>query len=117
MKPSDTWVSDWSYGIEPALENKVSEELIDLFSGFWIWAGLEEKSKKTQARYSSSLQALGGYLVREVGEGNMGEKSTTEFLYSNVNDEGGPWVYYDNEAWQKELDVVCRKISKYMATL
>ena len=113
MKPTDAWINDWSCGVDPHIEKSTAEDLLRLFSEFWCWAELSEKSKKTQRRYSSSLHALGGYLVVEAGEGNKGKKSTYEFVQEKVDDEGGPLVYLDNEEWQNELDLVCRKLCRY----
>ena len=114
MKPLETWINDWSYGIDQKTEKKSSEELLALFSGFWIWANLDEKSIKTQRRYSTALHALGGYLIMEIGEGNKNKDSIVEFVRSKIGDGCGPLVYIDNEQWQREIDLVCRRLYKYI---
>ena len=113
MKPTDAWINDWSYGVDPCIEKSTAEDLLRLFSEFWCWAELSQKSKKTRRRYSSALHALGGYLVVEAGEGNKSKKSTYEFVQEKVNEGGGPLVYLDNEEWQNELDLICRKLCRY----
>jgi hypothetical protein len=35
---------------------------------------------------------------------------------SYIDTGEGPLIYHDNETWQKELDAVCRKLHKYMAS-
>jgi len=59
------------------------------------------------------LHTLGGHLIVEVGEGNKINKSTYKFVQEKIDHEGGPLVHLDNEAWQNELDLVCRKLHKY----
>ena len=116
MEPTTEWVSDWRYGVEQEQEKKTSEELLVIFKEFWIWASINTKSKSTKRRYSGALHALGGYLVEEVGNGHRGNKSILEFTKSYVDSGDGPLIYQNNEAWQNELDTVCRKLHKYLST-
>ena len=101
-------------GIMRGQEEKTAEELIEIFKDFWTWANLEAKSKSTKRRYSSSLHALGGYLVEETAKGYRGLKNIREFLKDYIDAGEGPLIYYDNEAWQDELDTVCRRLNKYL---
>ena len=114
MKPTIDWITDWGYGVEPSKEKETSEELLRIFQDFWCWANLDTKSKSTKQRYSTALAALGGYIVEETGNGNRGAKSIHEFLKSYIDSGDGPLIYHDNEAWQDELDTVCRKLYKYL---
>jgi len=114
MKPKDNWITDWSYGLKPNLEKKTAEELIEIFQEFWLWANIESKSKSTRQRYSSALHALGGYLVEETGNGHRGSKTIQDFLKDYIDLGEGPLIHINNEAWQNELDTVCRKLYKYL---
>ena len=116
MKPTNDWIKDWRYGVERSQEEKTSEELLRIFEDFWGWANLETKSKSTRKRYSAALHSLGGYLVEEVGKGHCGSKTTHEFLKGYIDSGDGPLIHYDNEAWQNELDTVCRRLYKYLLT-
>jgi hypothetical protein len=116
MKPTTEWIKDWHAGLQPRLETQAAGELLDIFQAFWSWSDLDAKSKSTKQRYAGSLHALGGYLVGEVGNGHRGNKSLQEFIMSYIDAEEGPLIYHDNEVWQKELDTVCRKLHKYMAS-
>lgn len=117
MKPANEWVTEWQYGVNPEQEKKASEELLVIFREFWDRASLDEKSKSTKQRYSAALHALGGYLVEDAGEGHRGNKSILEFINCHIDTEGGPLIHHDNEAWQNELDTVCRKLYKYVVNL
>lgn len=114
MKPTEKWIEDWRYGMEPKLEQKTAEELIKEFQAFWIWANLESRSKTTKQRYSGALHALGGYLVEETGKGVRSGMGIREFLEVYIASGDGPLIYHDNEACQDELDTVCRKLYKYL---
>jgi len=105
---------DWRCGIIPSQEDQTANELIEIFKDFWSWANLETKSKSTKRRYSAALHALGGYLVEETAKGNRGTKKIIEFLKEYIDTEEGPLIHYDNEAWQAELDTVCRRFYKYL---
>jgi len=115
MKPETKWATDWRYGVEPELEKKTSEELLLVFQDFWNGTCLETKSKSTKQRYAGALHALGGYLVEEAVNGNRGNKLIYDFLKSYIDSGDGPLIYHDNEAWQSELDTVCRKLYKFLA--
>jgi len=116
MKPEKEWITDWRNGVKPTQEKKTSEELLLIFQEFWNWASLDKKSKSTKQRYSVALHSLGGYLVEEVGNENRGNKSTHDFLMHYINSGEGPLIHHDNETWQNELDTVCRKLFKYLAS-
>jgi len=114
MKPKTKWITDWRFGVEPELEKKTSEELLVIFQDFWNGACLETKSKSTKQRYAGALHALGGYLVEEGVNGIRGDKSIYDFLKGYIDSGDGPLIYYDNEAWQSELDTVCRKLYQFL---
>jgi len=116
MIPTENWIKDWRYGLEPGLEKRVSEELIEIFKAFWAWANLDTKSKNTQQIYSAALHALGGYLVEEVGNKARLPETTQELLRGHIDSGDGPLIHHDNETWQNELDRVCRKLFKYINT-
>ena len=117
MKPNNKWINDWHTGIESARETAIFAELLNYFMDFWDKMKLDDKSKTTKGRYSSSLHALGGYLVEKAtsDEDDL-EDTVDELLSKSIEPEGGPFIYYDDESWQDEVDMVCRKIYKYMKT-
>ena len=117
IKPNNKWINDWHTGIESARETAISVELLKYFMDFWDKMKLEEKSKTTKRLYYSSLHALGGYLVEKAtSDDDDLEDTVDELLSKYIESEGGPFIYYDDESWQDEVDMVCRKIYKYMKT-
>ncbi len=113
MSPKLDWIENWRVGIDLPVENRISQELLDLFNDFWISSSLEEKSKKTKSRYSSALHALGGYIVKQAVSEEYDGKNGIELLFDSINKYEGPLIYHDEESWQDELDMVCRKLFKY----
>lgn len=114
MKPNIEWIDDWQIGVKPPRENQVSMDLLSFFIDFWAKEKLDEKSKTTMNRYSTSLHALGGYLVERAISDNDSEKTAIELLSEYISPDDGPLIYYENENWQDELDMVCRKIYRNM---
>lgn len=115
MKPTSEWIEDWQIGENPSREREVSDHLLRLFTDFWSFRRLNEKSKTTRNRYSGCLQALGGYLVEQaVFDDDGTEMTTDELLSEHVGPHEGPLIYLDNETWQNEIDMVCRSLYKYM---
>ncbi|MDZ7753800.1 MAG: hypothetical protein U5S82_19685 [Gammaproteobacteria bacterium] len=114
MKPNKNWIEDWRYGVDPRLERRVSEDLLEIYKDFWVWADLDAKSKTTQQRYSAALHALGGYIVEKAGNQGRVPDTSQEFLREHIDFGDGPLIHHDNEAWQSELDAVCRKLYKYI---
>ena len=114
MKPSEKWIDDWKIGLEPGREDQVAAGLVEYFVDFWDKVKLDEKSKKTRNRYGSALHALGGYLVEKAITEEDADKTAHELLLEYVYEDEGPLVYHDNEDWQDEFDMVCRKFYKYM---
>ena len=114
MIPTDDWINDWDCGVAPNLEREVGQELISVFRAFWHWANLETKRKSTQRVYSDALHALGGYLVQEIENGEYLPETTREFLRGYIDSGDGPLIHPDNEAWQDEVDRVCRQLCKYI---
>jgi len=79
---------------------------------FWDEEQLDGKSLTTRNRYSASLHALGGYLVKRGISGEDLNKTAYEMLSEYVGPDDGPLIYHHNEDWQNEVDMVCRKIYK-----
>ena len=113
MKPDPSWIHDWKVGINNEREKAVSQELVTLFAAFLEETGIYQKSKKTQYRYESSLHALGGFLVEKAVWGDE-DKTTRELLTKYVDPYEGPLIFQDKESWQEEVDMVCRKLYKYL---
>jgi hypothetical protein len=114
MKPNREWIDDWRMGVKPSRENQISTDLLDFFLDFWAVEKLDRKSKTTMNRYSTSLHRLGGYLVEQAISDDDSEKTAYELLSEYISPDEGPLVYHENENWQDEFDMVCRKIYKYM---
>ncbi len=111
-KPDQTWVSAWEIGEHPERERKISAELVDCFLAFWDAQELDGKAKTTRNRYSDALHALGGYLVEEAISEDGLPMTTNELLAEHIDFAGGPLIHHDEEAWQDEIDMVCRKLYK-----
>jgi len=111
--PDNKWITDWKCGVDAAREKELGNEFVQVFSAFWNDADLESKSKSTKNRYYSALHCLGGYLI-EQGVYEEKELTAHELLMSEIDQYEGPLIHHNNEAWQKELDTVCKKLFKYM---
>jgi len=115
MKPNSKWINDWHTDIESAREDVIAAELLKYFVDLWDKMKLDEKSKTTKKRYSNSFHALGGYLVKQsISDDDDLDDTVDELLSKYIESEGGPFIYYDDESWQEEFDMVCRKIYKFM---
>lgn len=117
MMPNVKWIDDWKIGINPSRENQVALGLLEYFVDFWNREKLEQKSKTTRSRYSGSLHALGGYLVEQTISEDEKDKTAHELLLEYIGPNEGPLVYHNDEDWQDELDMVCRKFYKYLKTI
>jgi hypothetical protein len=114
MKPSNKWINDWYIGVKSSRENAIAADLLNLFMDFWDKLKLDEKSKTTRNRYSASLHALGGYLVEQAISDDDLDKTAGDLLSEYIGPDVGPLIFQDNESWQDEVDMVCRKIYKHM---
>jgi hypothetical protein len=112
-KPNNSWIKDWKIGENPSRENELGKDLVSIFKRFWIDCKLDSKSKSTMNRYTGALHCLGGYLV-EKGIYNEINFSALELINEYITKHEGPLVHYDNEDWQDELDMVCRKLYKHI---
>jgi len=115
MKPTESWINDWKYGVDPVKEREFSIKLLSMFQQFWHSAELDQKSKTTRQRYSNALHALGGWAVEKAVEDNT-SMDAHHFLVEATSGRDGPLIYLDREEWQKELDIVCRKLYKFLAS-
>jgi len=115
MKPTESWIKDWGIGISPARETEISRELLKIFQEFWQWAELDQKSRSTQQRYSAALHALGGWAVEEWVESDETIDAHQQLLEATAAGDG-PLIYQGREEWQRELDMACRKLYKFLAS-
>ncbi len=113
-KPELFWIDDWAIGEEPEREQMISEELLECFRAFWDAQELDGKAKTTRNRYSDALHALGGYLVKEAISEDGIPMTINELLAEHIDFAGGPLIHHDEEAWQDEIDMVCRKLHKHL---
>jgi hypothetical protein len=114
VQPRSEWIDDWRIGLAPSRERRVSRELLNVFSAFWKSERMDEKSATTKSRYSAGLHALGGYIVAQAASPEERDTALGELLARAIEHGEGPLIYHDNEAWQRELDTVCRKVHKYL---
>lgn len=115
MKPDNKWIDEWRIGENSPIESAISIALLNVFMDFWSSRKLDEKSETTRNRYSSGLHALGGFLVEKavLSEDDF-DKTADELLHEYLAPDDGPLIYHDNEDWQAELDMVCRKLYRFM---
>ena len=111
---SNKWINDWHIGVKPSKETAIAADLLDFFLDFWDKMNIDEKSKTTKNRYSSALHALGGYLVEQAISDDDQDKTAGDLLLEYIGPDDGPLIFHDNESWQNEVDLVCRKICKHM---
>lgn len=113
MKPTLEWTEDWCLGIDIPKESQISRCILDLFVDFWNGEGIGQKSKSTLNRYKAALISLGSYIVEQSISEEGNGKSAKELLLMSIDNEGGPLLFQDEDSWQNELDMVCRKLHKY----
>lgn len=114
MQPTNKWINDWHIGVKSSRENAIAADLLNLFMDFWDKLKIDEKSKTTRNRYSASLHALGGYLVKQAISEDYLDQTADDLLSEYVGPEDGPLIFHDNKSLQDELDMVCRRIYKQM---
>jgi hypothetical protein len=114
MKPNIKWINDWHIGENPSKEKEISTELLEIFMDFWANEKLDEKSKTTKNRYGTSLHTIGGHIVEHAIVKDDSDKTAYELLSDNICDDEGPLIYPENQDWQNEVDMVCRRLYKYM---
>ncbi|WP_028582844.1 hypothetical protein [Desulfogranum japonicum] len=113
MKPNLDWVNDWKVGNNPKNEEHIGTELFLIFYKFWEELDLDNKSKTTKRRYYNALHCLGGFLVEEYSS-SIDNIETIEMLKYELSEDEGPLIHHDDETWQKEIDLVSRKLYKYI---
>ena len=113
MKPAIEWAEDWEIGVNQARETEVTLGVLEMFVDFWVEESIGDKSKSTVNRYRAALQSLGSYIVEQsISEEGLDLK-IEELILGCIDEEGGPFLFQDEETWQSELDMVCRKLHKY----
>lgn len=115
MKPNVNWLNDWKVGGNSQREKYLGIELLNIFEKFWKESGLNSKSNTTKRKYSNALQCLGRYLT-EKGTFEENKMTALELLMNAISEEEGPLIHHDNETWQNEIDLVSRKILKYITS-
>jgi len=114
LEPRRAWIDDWLMGTDPTREALLARAFVDIFRRFWMAEGLGERSRSTRRRHSGGLHALGGYLVSRGLEPEHTERTAHELLWEAVELDEGPLIFWDNEAWQDELDTTCRRLRRYL---
>jgi hypothetical protein len=115
VKPDRQWLEDWQVGEDPSREIEIAENLLKIFDEFWDSQSLDSKSKTTKSRYADALHALGGYLAEKsvLDKDNL-SKTADDLLAAYLGPDEGPLIHYDNEQWQNEIDMVCRKLFRFI---
>jgi hypothetical protein len=113
-KPDNEWIEEWRIGERPSRENSISKDLLKIFIEFSEALSLGTKSKATQSRYCSAMHALGGWIVEKSLIEDKMTMAAIDLLKEYVSSSEGPLAYRDNEKWQIEFDMVCRKLHKYI---
>lgn len=117
--PNKSWSKSWQLGTRPSEEDSLSSGLIEIFEKFWEHQELSSKSKTTVRRYSDSLHSIGVHITDHFFKNDLHEydptKSAKEILLQFIDEEEGPWIY-DTEDDQREIDLVSKKLYKYIKT-
>lgn len=116
--PNITWIKSWQLGLKPSEEESLSLNIIDIFEKFWEDQKLSIKSKTTIRRYSNSLQSIGGYIINQLFNSFQDDEydlssPVKEIILLFVDEYEGPWIY-DNEEDQRDIDLVSKKLYKYL---
>ncbi|MBC2712027.1 MAG: hypothetical protein HGJ94_13900 [Desulfosarcina sp.] len=57
---------------------------------------------------------FGGYLVEQAISEEYRSMPIRELLFTHIDENEGPLIHQDNGTWQAEIDMVCRKLYKYL---
>jgi len=116
VKPGPAWLEDWRCGVDPRREDAIGQRLLEIFGQFWDDSGIDRMSATSRRRHANALHAVGGHLLaRALAEDGLG-LTAEELLAEHVTADDGPLVTCDDEAWQNEVDSVCRKLHRHLAS-
>ena len=115
--PNDNWAKYWRIGLKPNEEKSLSLEIIKIYKEFWKQQSLSSKSKTTRRRYSNGLAAIGSHIIDQLfnfyPEKYDQNKSASDVLLDFVDKYEGPLIY-ETENEQREIDLVSRKLYKFI---
>lgn len=114
MGPDRKWIDDWMLGVDVERERELGRWFLLHFAEFWVVEGLDRRSETTRRRYSGSLHALGGYLVKRAVSDDHAGDSAGELLWDAIDLDEGPLIFYDHEVRQEELDRTCRRLYEHL---
>ena len=115
--PNYNWAEYWRIGLKPNEEKSLSLEIIKIYKEFWKQQSLSSKSKTTRRRYSNGLAAIGSHIIDQLfnmyPEKYDQNKSASDVLLDFVDKYEGPLIY-ETENEQREIDLVSRKLYKFI---
>ena len=115
--PNDNWAEYWRIGLKPNEEKSLSLEIVKIYKEFWKQQSLSSKSKTTRRRYSNGLAAIGSHIIDQLfniyPEKYDQNKSASDVLLDFVDKYEGPLIY-ETENEQREIDLVSRKLYKFI---
>ena len=115
--PNYNWAEYWRIGLKPNEEKLLSLEIIKIYKEFWKQQSLSSKSKTTRRRYSNGLAAIGSHIIDQLfnpyPEKYDQNKSASDVLLDFVDKYEGPLIY-ETENEQREIDLVSRKLYKFI---
>ena len=115
--PNYNWAEYWRIGLKPNEEKSLSLEIIKIYKEFWKQQSLSSKSKTTRRRYSNGLAAIGSHIIDQLfnmyPEQYDQNKSASDVLLDFVDKYEGPLIY-ETENEQREIDLVSRKLYKFI---
>ncbi len=116
--PNYNWAEYWRIGLKPNEEKSLSLEIIKIYKEFWKQQSLSSKSKTTRRRYSNGLAAIGSHIIAQLfniyPEKYHRNKSASDVLLDFVDKYEGPLIY-ETENEQREIDLVSRKLYKFIS--
>ena len=115
--PNDKWAEYWRIGLKPNEEKSLSLDIIKIYKEFWKQESLSSQSKTTRRRYSNGLAAIGSHIIDQLlnmyPEKYDQNKSASDVLLDFVDKYEGPLIY-ETENEQREIDLVSKKLYKFI---
>lgn len=112
---TDSWEADW-HVLDG--DEDLSRRLSPVFEAFLTTLQKKNAAKSTLRRHINSCHALGGYIVDRIFNYQMDSYDSSEsgekILLRYLDGCDGPLIYQDNESWQREVDITCRKLYKFI---